>query len=186
MDSQSKRNKVPKTTKRRLNDLEDHLFFLKKDLEDFKDEPSLYKRISAELRLLICKMQRNKPLLLNLIKELGDPSNYNVKTINKRTEKITITNIMDYPKKYSGYFYKGHKYSIQDIIVSISSQDGTGHEDRSLDEGIAYNEGVFISGIGSPNLFILNQIGRNVVRIGFQFLNALDKNGEYSLKRQYK
>jgi len=154
-------------------------------LEGFKEEPSNYKRIAAELRLLICKMQRNKPLLINLIKELGESLDYNVKTKNRRSEKITVTNILDYPNKYSGYFYKGHKYSNQDIVVSIASQDGTGHEDRLLDEGIAFNESLLIASIGSPNLFLLNQIASNVIRIGFEFLNELVKKQEYILKRKY-
>lgn len=186
MTSNNNHKKLAKTPHRRLKDLENHLFFLKKDLQEFKNEPYLYKRIAAELRLLICKMNRNKPLLIDLIKEFGDPQIYNVNSKNRVTEKITVTNILDYPEKWSGFFYKGRKYSVQDLIVIIASQDGSGHEDTLLDEGIASNESIFIGGIGNPNLFLLNQIGTNVFRMGLQFLKDLKEKGEYNITRDFE
>ena len=101
---------------------------------------------------------------------------------NESNGEITKTNILDYPNKKAGFYYKGRHYSNKDIIITIASQDGSGHEDKSMDEGIAVNETITLGG-AKPNISFLHKIGTNVKNIGFDFLKKLESEGKYNFKR---
>jgi hypothetical protein len=63
--------KVSKPMQERIADCETHLFFLHEALNLFQQQYDRYKQIAAELRVLVCKTRQNKPLLLDLMDELG-------------------------------------------------------------------------------------------------------------------
>ena len=99
MGQQDNSNRIPKTISRQLSDLEDHLYFLDADLKNITKDTSHYKRVATELRLLICKMGRSKPLLLDLIKFFDKVENYYLTSTDEFTKEITKTNILNYPNR---------------------------------------------------------------------------------------
>jgi hypothetical protein len=71
-----KKRRIPRPTQERIAACESHLFFLHEDLKLFPQQYDRYKQIAGKLRVLVCKTRSNKPLLLDLMDELG--FNYNV------------------------------------------------------------------------------------------------------------
>jgi hypothetical protein len=63
--------RIRKQTQERIADCEAHLFFLHEALNLFPQQYDRYKQIAAELRVLVCATRQNKPLLLDLMDELG-------------------------------------------------------------------------------------------------------------------
>src|ERR1700704_771305 len=69
--AQEKKRRIPRPTQERISACESHLFFLHEDLKLFPQQYDRYKQIAGKLRVLVCKTRSNKPLLLDLMDELG-------------------------------------------------------------------------------------------------------------------
>jgi len=69
--AQEKKRRVLRPTEKRIAACESHLFFLHEDLKLFPQQYDRYKRIAGTLRVLVCASRKNKPLLLDLMDELG-------------------------------------------------------------------------------------------------------------------
>jgi hypothetical protein len=65
------KKKLHRSTQERIGACESHLFFLHEDLKLFPQQYDRYKQIAGKLRLLVCAGGRNKPLLLDLMDEVG-------------------------------------------------------------------------------------------------------------------
>jgi hypothetical protein len=65
------KKKLHRSTQERIGACESHLFFLHEDLKLFPLQYDRYKQIAGKLRLLVCAGGRNKPLLLDLMDEVG-------------------------------------------------------------------------------------------------------------------
>jgi hypothetical protein len=65
------KKKLLRPTYERIAACESHLLFLHEDLKLFPQQYDRYKQIAGKLRVLVCATHQNKPLLLNLMDELG-------------------------------------------------------------------------------------------------------------------
>ena len=64
--------RVPKGLEQRLHDCRTHLRFLQDACNQaISGDIERYKQVAAELRILVCETRTNRPLLLDLIDELG-------------------------------------------------------------------------------------------------------------------
>lgn len=66
-----RKKRVAKPPAERLRDCEVHLYFLWDSRRLYQVESERFKQIAAELRVLVGKTRRNKPLLLDLMDEYG-------------------------------------------------------------------------------------------------------------------
>jgi hypothetical protein len=65
------KKKILRSRPERISACESHLYFLCEDLKHFPEQYDRYKQIAGKLRILVCKTGTNKPLLLDLMDELG-------------------------------------------------------------------------------------------------------------------
>jgi hypothetical protein len=65
------KKRIPRSTQERISACESHLYCLCEHLKHFPGQYDRYKQIAGGLRILVCKTGTNKPLLLNLMDELG-------------------------------------------------------------------------------------------------------------------
>lgn len=65
----SRKRRIPKLPEERLRDFESHLYFLWDAVRLYPRQVERYKQIAAELRVLVCRSGKNKPLLLDLMDE---------------------------------------------------------------------------------------------------------------------
>jgi hypothetical protein len=63
--------RVSKSPEERIRDCETHLSFLQEARDKYPTDRERYKQVAGELRVLVCKTNRNKPLLLDLMDEYG-------------------------------------------------------------------------------------------------------------------
>src|SRR5262245_54219879 len=63
--------RVPKSAEERMRDCETHLAYLNEARDNYRTDRERYKQVAGELRVLVCKTKKNKPLLLDLMDEYG-------------------------------------------------------------------------------------------------------------------
>lgn len=155
----------------RLSSCEFHLLALWEARQRASAQPERYKQIAAELRVLICRHGRNKPLLLDLMKEFGVEGR-----VVPKERRVLMTGWRDDPEylqAYSGlsnppalatdlvrelhsamppgppvmfddYLDRGcaignehGEYSYKELILAVSQQIGSGHEDATVERLLA-------------------------------------------------
>lgn len=138
--------RTKKSKHRLINDLQSHLFFLRRSLIDSFAQAVYYKQLAAELRVLIYEKPRSAnydPILLSLA------DTYQVQ------HQVTL----DVPFPSQGYPFKtpgkgnlpfrdylglpvfgrgGNQVSASQLILDVASQTGAAHEDKSLSEYLPF------------------------------------------------
>jgi len=79
------------------------------------------------------------------------------------------------------FFVKPHDYSNRDLVLLISQQMGSAHEDDAVDEKIAILQNIFVFGetIDIHTLITLTDL---VLQVGRHFLGYLVDEHDYELK----
>jgi hypothetical protein len=161
--------KVAKSLETRLRDCDCHCQFLSEALERFHAEPVRYKQIAGELRVLLCKWGRNKPLLLDLMDELGvkhemesrgplpfhlvsDGENWVAK--NRRSVPLRM-----YVDDVVVMALRDQEYTPNRLIRTIAQQDGSAHEDYEIESLIAREGTWFWVGNAPAWADMLSRIG---------------------------
>jgi hypothetical protein len=204
MCSDNRRPMVKKTTNRRVQDLESHLHLLEECVaKQEQDSDIWYKIISAELRVLVCKSGRNKPLLLDIIDEFklvtkirsSSPFGYITSEYVKRCKELNAPinhkemgqQEMDF-KKYIEEgclgFHLNRVFTPKEFILMVSQKIGSSHEDVEVDADIPEIENLGddwggMSIIGAN----MHALGKSVLSVGISVLKVL-KDG-FGYKTRY-
>lgn len=169
MQNRSK-NKIPRGELELAKALRDHLVILRDALEKLLSDYAFAKVIAATLRVLIyAKGRTNVPLLFSLADKKGDDLLVITGGPPAMRKKISLKDFFQELHFASGT--EKIKMSIEEFIGFASQQEGTAHEDHSIDRSFLFSkgEGLVIGGL-PPNIYALRNYGRAVYSSGLKFL----------------
>lgn len=180
----------PKPGGRLVADLESQVKFLREALTLLPSEPDRYKQLAAGLRVLVCGFRQNRPLLLDLMDELGCeylilpypapiPPPPLVEDFG-RSAKVDLDamspeeraaydegrtkpySLRSHINKGLAIYFQGRAYSYADLIRTLAEQSGLGHEDWSIDPNLPEMESFWIGHLQS-HIASLASIAQNVI-----------------------
>ncbi len=207
----SRKDRIPKTLDEKLSALDAHLFALRRDLYGLREDPTRLKTISAELRTLVCSSSNMEGLLWRLVDELeiddsiflhvafkqkwddlpaslpvplptfaivpiqrggkGDPrlppNHYSLKRIIKESDALVV---------------KSTPLSHEYLILAISQQMGSAHEDDGLEPALVDLKSILIGG-KEPFVPILATDAELTLEIGERILEYAGR--ELGFERQH-
>jgi hypothetical protein len=172
--------RVPRSRERLLYDCESHLKFLEEALTAQTEDPYRYKQIAGELRVLVCKSGRNRPLLLDLMYGLGfdyhvpsDPrwgapfrTAFKIDPSGEGKQPASLREIIECGQ---AAYIGPEEWTYGELILAVAQQMGGAHEDATVDEGLMLLEQYIdrgYSGIGAA----LRDIGFLVLDAGKRFI----------------
>lgn len=177
-----RRNRIAKTDARRLSDLEDHLYILRYELKNLKQDIAHLKVLSGELRTLLCLSSGTEGLLWRLIRRFDvtdqvrlhvagslDPDHPLAKGLRLAVVPIARPN-REWEKHIPSRLYSfkniiqsgepvytlGKSYTYEKLIKMVAEQTGVCHEDDGISPGLASIEEVLLNGI--PSYFLAFRI----------------------------
>lgn len=200
----TKRPRVPKGPERLLAACESHLKFLGEALAAYDREPDRYKQLAAELRVLVCKAGRNKPLLLDLMDEYGFV--YEVHPIPDLPFPITMVGqlheepevdfsaispeeiwahhrarakpvrLREFIDRALAVYIRPHEFSYRDLILAVAQQIGVSHEDRTMEKALVELEQFLIGGFSGYGA-PLRHCAQLVYDAGVRFMGHVASTG---------
>jgi len=197
-------NRIAKTDARRLSDLEDHLYILRYELKNLKQDIAHIKVLSGELRTLLCLSSGTEGLLWRLIRRFDvtdqvrlhvagslDTDHPLAKGLRLAVVPIARPN-REWEKHIPSRLYSfkniiqsgepvytlGKSYTYEQLIKMVAEQTGVCHEDDGISPGLASMEDVRFSGIPSyfPAFRIITKI---TLQIGERVLAKGEQIGAF-------
>lgn len=155
----SRGKRVPKTLRRKLADLDDHLYLLEDALSRLAGgEVAHLKTLAAELRVLVCKSSGTEGLLWRLAEELGTNDAVHVHLAGSVKQNHPLAGGLDFAfvpvvragngdpritpqhcplkaviKEEDAVFVSGRGYTHEDLIKAVAQQMGSAHEDEGVE-----------------------------------------------------
>jgi hypothetical protein len=155
--------------------LETHLKLLREAKARVRREPDLYKLLAAALRVLVCEFGQSRPLLLDLMDELGVeyrigpdptlpipiplidepppelPSDY-LEWDRERVFEWHLSNgrvhpLREFVKRALAVMVGNDLYSYEQLVRTLAEHTGLAHEDASIDRNVIEMESVRIGGM---------------------------------------
>jgi plasmid stabilization system protein ParE len=196
--------RLPKTGERLVADLESQLKFLREALLTLPTEPDRYKQLAAGLRVLVCAFGSNRPLLLDLMDEVG--VEYMISPLPDLPFPITMVDEIDEepttdlssmtPDQIWAYhrsrgksyglrefvlralavYVLGHAYSYAALIRTLAEQSGLGHEDWTVDQNMVELESFIIGGF-QGHVAPLRSLAEHVLAAGIDVVNKAASMG---------
>lgn len=172
---QKENNRIPRSKLELATALRDHLVILRDALEKMQNDFAFVKVIAGELRVLVHTRSRNTPLLLTLA--------------DQENEKLLVTTdgppVLQRTLPLKDFFQGLHfasgtekiEITKEQFIGFASQQEGTAHEDLTLDKDYLFSKGngILIGGL-PPNILALRGYGRTVYTKGVEFLQKYYPN----------
>jgi len=193
------RARIPKTGDRLLADLESQLKFLREALVALPSEPDRYKQVAAGLRVLVCDFGSNRPLLLDLMDELGVVHSisplpdlpFPIPMVDEIDQEPDVDMSAMTPAEVWAYhrsrgksyplrefvaralavYVLGHAYSYADLIRTLAEQSGLGHEDWTIDKNVPALESFIIGGYHG-HVAPLRVLSEHVLTAGVEVINC--------------
>lgn len=162
--------RIAKSLSRKLQDLDEHLYLLRKNLHELRGEPAHLKVIAAELRTLVCMSSGTDGLLWRLARELTvsdgvelhlagsvDPNHplaqdlhFAVVPIARAGDgdprlPVECYSLEKVIKEAEAVFIEGHSLTHERLIKAIAEQMGTAHEDEGLEPSLVALGGIFVN-----------------------------------------
>ncbi|MBW2037845.1 MAG: hypothetical protein JRI41_10275, partial [Deltaproteobacteria bacterium] len=195
----AKRNRIPKTIKRHLYDLDHHLFILRKLFHKLNEGEARLKVLAAELRILLCKSSGTDGLLWRLVEKLKVNDQIDVQTFKGvntdhpqarglhfalipffksgfgppeiPSAKISFEEII---KTFEAVFIGGKGLTHEYLIKAIAQQMGSAHEDEGLEPSLVQLNQIFINGV-QPYIPILASDAEFTLEIGERILEKAEQ-----------
>ena len=213
----SRKSRIPKPLKQRIDECETHLYFLWDARRLYEKEKDRYKQISSELRVLIGDHNPRRRLLLSLmdtydfIYEVQPPGppfdkqpilmvgwaddpihqSLTVEVQAARDDKAKLDEVLkkqaalrrpipfaEYVEKALAVYIAPYDYSYRDLVLAISQQVGSSHEDTSMDETLIRMKQVIIGG-DEGHVAPLIGFSDLVLKVGLEFLGYLAEKQGY-------
>lgn len=154
-----KPGRFEKTLERNLNDLEEHLFFLRDEFAKTVGGDNAYsKKISSTLRTLICMSDRTEGLLWRVAESIGADDTIEIQAFEGIDENNSIAQSLSFAlvpfcrpgegalpidaqrlslkkfiKTFSALYYEKKSYTHEALIKYIAQQMGSAHEAEGVD-----------------------------------------------------
>jgi hypothetical protein len=186
--------RIKKTLDRNLRDLDDHLHFLRESLSKLSNGDTSYvKPLTAELRLLVCKIGK-EGLLWRVVDEIGTDDRVNVHlagNLNRDHPLVVGLQFMFIPLLRSGLgdprlipgehslksiiresealLVSGDTYTYGKLIRTVSAQMGSAHEDEGVAPFLVELSGTVISDQPALNIALIS-IADLVLEVGEKVL----------------
>ena len=203
----ARKNRIPKTLKRKLRDLDDHLYLLTEFRHGLAAGETAYLKVLAtELRTLVCKSSGTEGLLWRLVDDLGvsdevhvhlpnnvdsnHPSNYGLSLRfapifrageggpNPPPANHSLRHII---KECEGIYVSGNGHTHEKLIAAFAEQMGSAHEDDGVDPHLVELGGVLIGNL--PLLTrILDSDADFVSEVGNRVLSSANESSGYCRK----
>lgn len=168
------KNRVKKSLEQKVNDLDAHLYLLRKHLNGLTQSRSHLKAIAAELRTLLCRSSGTEGLLYRLIHELGVDDSVNLHVAGNLIEDHPLAQglqlcivpisrggqgpveIASYNHSFRGVIRHaqaliavGKPLTHEYLIKALAQQMGTAHEDDGIEPALAQLNGILLNGVES-------------------------------------
>jgi hypothetical protein len=203
------RPRIPKGAAREADDLDAHLYLLRQHLHHLSEDVAHLKAIAAELRVLVCKSSGTAGLLWRLAERYGVadqvhvhfPGNVNpdhalarglkfaVAAITRPTPHLErkllsrLYSLREIIENGEAMWVLGMKsYTHERLILTVSQQTGSSHEDEGIEIGLAAAEDVLINGV-PLYLQILRTDAELVLEVGERVLAAARVAGDHPRRR---
>jgi hypothetical protein len=196
--SKEKNNRISKTLKQKLLDLDAHLFLLRTHLHKLKDNRSHIKVIAAELRTLICYSGKTEGLLWRLTDELKIDDRIKLHLPGKVNYENPLMQGLDFlilplkradkgapqikAKRHSlrGIIKQseaivaiGKSITHEYIIKAVAQQIGTSHEDDGVEPALDSLAKISIDGV-EPYINVLAFDAEMTLEVGERVLRAAE------------
>lgn len=145
--------RTPRTVDNLVDTLEQHLGLLNDYIKKLEiRDKKYYKAIMGELRVLVQSANSNKPLLINLAKKFNIDLYVHQDGIKKTLGDYLNEAVFVIPKPVSFVCSDEDSLSRIDFISKAAQQDGSSHEDSSIENDLLIFKGEMI---GNPFFGIL-------------------------------
>lgn len=200
--------RVNKSLERNIDDLDAHLYILRKNLHDLRNSSIHLKVVAAELRTLICYSGKVEGLLWRLTKELSVEDSVflnlagDLDTDNPLTKHISflLAPISRGDKPHPGftpqnYSFKsvvkeaqalvadGKPLTHQYLINAIAQQIGTAHEAEKVEPALVQLSSIFINGV-EPFIQVLAMDAELTLEVGERVLECAERKMGF-IRRQH-
>lgn len=193
--------RLPLSKDYKLNACEDHLFYIEEYLEKISSDEAYFRPLSAALRVLVCRMRRNKPLLLDLMAEeqfevqLHPPKPPDVpferpfrlvrewdgESFSLATE-VRPVSFREYVEDVMAVFVRQRALSYGQLTLMVANQLGGAHEDGEIDPELAFLADLEIGGVTSF-VQILEGFARTTIDVGARFIEHMTHVHGYTPRR---
>lgn len=176
-------NRINKTLKRKLRDLDDHLYFLKESLLKLSNGDGAYlKTLAVELRVLVCKASGTEGLLWRVIDELHSHDAVHVHLAGNLDHDHPLAKGLQFwfvpifragqgdpslsPAHYSlkwiikeceALGVSGDGYTHEKLIRSVAEQIGSAHEDEGVEPHLIELNATVISDQAALNSVLMTE-----------------------------
>ncbi len=200
--------KKPKTIKRKLLDLNSHIFLLRENLYKINESEAYLKALSAELRVLICFSSGTEGFLWRMVDEFKVPDNVYLHLAGKVDLDHLLAKGLEFAlipmqhgglgdprlapdyyslreviKKHEAVFISGRYLTHEYLIKAIAQQMGSAHEDDGLEIVLADISKIFANG-SEPYKKILAIDAELTIQIAERVFNEAEKRVGF-LRKQH-
>ena len=203
--------RVPKTLKKKLTDLEDHLFLLHDALSKLvSGQTAFFKSLASELRVLVCFSSGTEGLLWRLIEELKvpDPVHVHLAGNLKRDHPLVkdlklafvpvfraglgdprlppaLYSLKNIIKNCEALYISGRGITHEVLIKSVAQQMGSAHEDEGVESHLVELSDVLFSD-QQPFVQVLTLDASLVLEVGDRVLNHAQDTVSYQRKYAFE
>lgn len=195
-----RRDRIQKTLKQKLLDLEEHLFLLDYHLSRLKEREAHLKGLATELRVLVCFSSRTEGLLWRLTDELDISDVLYVHFLGSLDTQHPLARGIDLfllpplhrggqgdpqiPPNYwslksmlkegDAVIVLGKGLTHEYLIKAIAQQVGSAHEDEGLEPSLVEMQHIFVNGV-QPYIPVLAADADLTLELGHQVLDIAEQ-----------
>ena len=203
----TRNNKILKTLDKKLNDLEDHLYFLKESLAKLSNGDIAYlKTLAVELRVLVCKASGTEGLLWRIIDELHIHDAVHIHLAGNLDRDHPLAKGLQFlfvpirraghgdprlsPEQYSlkgiikgceALVISGDGHTHENLIRAVAEQMGSAHEDEGVSPHLVELSGTVISDQAALNTVLISEADL-VLEVGERVLGEAEQRLGFNRK----